>query len=412
MRSHSCTVLNQIRVRLWCAICSLIQLVTALMTSPSDVPRRGRAAAADGLRRRVRRVAKRSMHYAIDDRWPSEVPILQPLPEQHQTGSSQAKIFKRSARLQRKTKIVPENGSCPSRSRTSAANPSAPLRKSTGLVAIRTRIPAGTVMILPPSRRKQRPSANPDQRPAPHAPPHQRSRSLSSRLGQPRHPPTRQGPPQPEQHRHRVAGQNQSSGACRLAPSKQMLGTDLVLARDFADNCTRRVPFTTIRPFSSSRQRRRRPTPTRISTRLCRSEASTICQPYMRTSPKSVRIFPLSPPAARWGQRTAYGAAGPKSCRHPAKPVSWRWQEWVMAEGLPARLATGDAPRGPALSTAIAQRDYRPVLPPEGHLSERADGGEGATGEPSTNGGYLRHSSNSRRTGFDASNVRAAIQRV
>jgi hypothetical protein len=55
---------------------------------------------------------------------------------------SQAKIFKRSARFERKTKIVPENGSCRSCSRTSAARPSAPLRKSTGFVATMTFTPA------------------------------------------------------------------------------------------------------------------------------------------------------------------------------------------------------------------------------------------------------------------------------
>src|SRR5487761_215165 len=120
---------------------------------------------------------------------------------------SQAKIFKRSARLQRKTKIVPENGSCPSCSRTSAPTPSAPLRKSTGLVAIRTRIPAATVIIPPPSRRKARPSASPDQFHAPHGPRHRRSRFLSSRRGQPRRPPTRPWPAQPGQTsaRHRWA---------------------------------------------------------------------------------------------------------------------------------------------------------------------------------------------------------------
>jgi len=45
---------------------------------------------------------------------------------------SQAKIFTRSARLARKTKIVPENGPSPSASRTSAARPSPPFLKSTG----------------------------------------------------------------------------------------------------------------------------------------------------------------------------------------------------------------------------------------------------------------------------------------
>ena len=54
---------------------------------------------------------------------------------------SQARIFRRSARFDRKMKIVPENGSCPSLSRTRATRPSAPLRKSTGAVATSTRTP-------------------------------------------------------------------------------------------------------------------------------------------------------------------------------------------------------------------------------------------------------------------------------
>ena len=40
-----------------------------------------------------------------------------------------------AARFERKTKLVPENGSWRSCSRTSTARPSAPLRKSTGFVA-------------------------------------------------------------------------------------------------------------------------------------------------------------------------------------------------------------------------------------------------------------------------------------
>lgn len=54
----------------------------------------------------------------------------------------------------------------------------------------------------------------------------------------------------------------------------------------------------TIRPFSSALQRRRRTTPTWISTRPRRSEASTISstrQPYMRTDLlKSARTFPVA----------------------------------------------------------------------------------------------------------------------
>src|SRR5271169_3517943 len=49
----------------------------------------------------------------------------------------------RSARFERNTKIVPQNGSCRSTDCTVAARPSAPRRKSTGRVAISTRTPEG-----------------------------------------------------------------------------------------------------------------------------------------------------------------------------------------------------------------------------------------------------------------------------
>src|SRR5487761_1647066 len=147
---------------------------------------------------------------------------------------SQAKIFKRSARLQRKTKIVPENGSCPSCSRTSAANPSAPLRKSTGLVAIRTRIPAATVIVPQPVQinstlRMDHGTGDLDS---------YRAAAVSLVVRQRAH-----GRHNRDKHRHGIAGQNQSSATCRLAPSKQMLGTHLVLPRHFAHNRTRRVRF-------------------------------------------------------------------------------------------------------------------------------------------------------------------------
>src|SRR5271165_5307835 len=66
----------------------------------------------------------------------------------------------------------------------------------------------------------------------------------------------------------------------------------------------------TIRPLSSSLQRRRRPTPTRMSMWLRRFEASTICSTiYANRSIQSVRICTLSSLAARWGQNTAYACS-------------------------------------------------------------------------------------------------------
>ena len=58
----------------------------------------------------------------------------------HSPVPSQKISFTLSARLARKQKITPENGSAFNCSCTSAASPSIPLRKSTGFVATRTRI--------------------------------------------------------------------------------------------------------------------------------------------------------------------------------------------------------------------------------------------------------------------------------
>src|SRR5579864_150261 len=57
----------------------------------------------------------------------------------------------RSARRLRNTSTAPEKGSCTSVSLASAASESAPLRKSTGRVAISTRTPGGTGITAPPS---------------------------------------------------------------------------------------------------------------------------------------------------------------------------------------------------------------------------------------------------------------------
>jgi len=67
---------------------------------------------------------------------------------------SQNTSFTRSARLARNTYTVPENGSAPMVSRTKAASPSAPLRKSTGRVATMTRTaPVGPITACPSARR-------------------------------------------------------------------------------------------------------------------------------------------------------------------------------------------------------------------------------------------------------------------
>ncbi len=64
---------------------------------------------------------------------------IRPLP-------SHTRTFTRSARLDRNTSTTPENGSAPSSAAASAAKAWAPRRKSTGLVASRIRVPAGTVI--------------------------------------------------------------------------------------------------------------------------------------------------------------------------------------------------------------------------------------------------------------------------
>src|SRR5579872_342139 len=65
---------------------------------------------------------------------------------------SHTRSFTRSARLVRNTSTAPENGSWANVSWASAARPSIPLRKSTGLVATKTRTPAGGTF-MPPSPR-------------------------------------------------------------------------------------------------------------------------------------------------------------------------------------------------------------------------------------------------------------------
>jgi hypothetical protein len=111
----------------------------------------------------------RQPHHAIADRRPAKRSSSR---FQYRTSPdpSQAKIFKRSARFERKTKIVPENRSRWSSSRASAARLSAPRRKSTGFVVTSTLTPAGNVITS---------------QPLPHAAPWSASRDRSRRRREP-----------------------------------------------------------------------------------------------------------------------------------------------------------------------------------------------------------------------------------
>ena len=81
------------------------------------------------------------------------------LANRHSPVPSQKISFTLSARLARKQKITPENGSAFNCSCTSAASPSIPLRKSTGFVATRTRIGPGGISIPPLMRLRAEPRA-------------------------------------------------------------------------------------------------------------------------------------------------------------------------------------------------------------------------------------------------------------
>jgi hypothetical protein len=80
-------------------------------------------------------------------RWASywELAVLQPFGEQAQAGAVPEDQLHSVGSLARKQKITRENGSACNCSFTSAASPSIPLRKSTGLVAPRTRICPGGI---------------------------------------------------------------------------------------------------------------------------------------------------------------------------------------------------------------------------------------------------------------------------
>jgi hypothetical protein len=159
---------------------------------------------------------------------------------------SQAGIFKRSVRFERKMKIAPENGSCWSCSRTTAARLSAPRRKSTGFVATRTFTPAGTAIVSRPSRPAARPAARRGRRQGPREPPRRRSRSQSSGNPGPTLPTSLhrgEAPSRPERTAAPRSRQAQQTGARRLAPREQMLRRDVVPARHLRHHRARRIGF-------------------------------------------------------------------------------------------------------------------------------------------------------------------------
>ena len=120
-------VRNQIRAPLWHA--SLIQLVTA-----SHDAAVGRGTSCACRRDQSNPSTRAASCDAVSRITPSliggqrNVPCSSRFQNSASPDPSQARIFRRSARFDRKMKIVPENGSCRSCSRTSAARLSAPRR--------------------------------------------------------------------------------------------------------------------------------------------------------------------------------------------------------------------------------------------------------------------------------------------
>src|SRR6516165_10858876 len=94
-------------------------------------------------RRLIDRQFDRAAPSSMRGQW--NLPPSSRLANRHRPVPSQKISFTLSARFARKQKMTPENGSAFNCSFTSAASPSIPLRKSTGFVAISTRIgPGGT----------------------------------------------------------------------------------------------------------------------------------------------------------------------------------------------------------------------------------------------------------------------------
>jgi hypothetical protein len=228
--------------------------------SRSAVQCRGHATATNPSRQRGRRVVRRSAARALADRRPPERAFLQTLPQQHQPGTTPDGDFHPVCSFERKMKIVPQNGSCRSCSRTTAARRSrdhvaaftarSASRRQTRSTpwAARTTTPpisivipsrAGVVVVTPSRRCSITTGTN-------------IGASSAGKLSKPARAALRQA--------NRCCGEM----SCRRATSD----TTAPVANYSA----------TIRPLASSPHRRRRPTPTptRTPTQPRGSEASTI----------------------------------------------------------------------------------------------------------------------------------------
>jgi hypothetical protein len=172
-------------------------------------------------------------HHPIADRRPAERPLLEPLPQQHQAGP----VPGQDLQAIRSLRPEDEDRSCRSCSRTSAARLSAPRRKSTGFVATSTRMPAGTAITSPPSRRAAPSSRSRDQSQAgPELWQHRaRSRSSMTRPGGPaqsaRPSTARLRPRSPRAERFQRFSPA-SASARRRPPTKQLLRGQPVPARN------------------------------------------------------------------------------------------------------------------------------------------------------------------------------------
>lgn len=97
-----------------------------------------------------RELRGRQMHRAVLHSGPMELAILKPLGDQAYATAIPEYQFDAVGSLGPEHIDVPENGSAPISAFTNAANPSAPLRKSTGLVAIMTfTAPDGPITTMP-----------------------------------------------------------------------------------------------------------------------------------------------------------------------------------------------------------------------------------------------------------------------
>ena len=101
------------------------------------------------------------------------------LANRHTPVPSQKISFTRSARLARKTYTAPENGLVFIVSRTNAASPSTPLRKSTGRIATITRTAPCGPIICQPSTHGRRPQSSSHPHPGQSAPARRQSRVQS-----------------------------------------------------------------------------------------------------------------------------------------------------------------------------------------------------------------------------------------